>query len=229
MIDLTIINNWLDVILVLVIVSGALIVIQRDLIELVNTYAAQSFLLVILAFVIFSTTKSTVLIYLALLTLVSKVILLPYFIKKTQKEIHIKRDLEFSYLNPTGSLIVTLGIVLIVLSSFSVLIPALGIDKTQFFGAMLGISLMFIGLLVVMTRKKMITKIIGYLTIENGVLLFSLFVAELPFLVEVLLIVDLMMLVLLAAILAIGIDSSLESVGDRFKSLDWIYRGGDNR
>jgi hydrogenase-4 component E len=45
---------------------------------------------------------------------------------------------------------------------------------------------------------------------ENGVVLFSLFLTELPLLIEVLIIVDLVMLTLLATILAFGIDSTIE-------------------
>jgi hydrogenase-4 component E len=45
---------------------------------------------------------------------------------------------------------------------------------------------------------------------ENGVVLFSLFLTELPLLIEVLIIVDLIMLTLIATILAFGIDSTIE-------------------
>jgi hydrogenase-4 component E len=65
-------------------------------------------------------------------------------------------------------------------------------------------------MLVIFTRKQTITNIVGYLTMENGVLLFSFFLTELPLMIEVLIVVDLIILTLLAAILAFGIDSSIE-------------------
>ena len=61
------------------------------------------------------------------------------------------------------------------------------------------------GMLVIFSRKRIITKIVGYLTMENGVLLFGIFMAELPFIVELLIIIDLIILVILAAVLAFGI------------------------
>jgi hydrogenase-4 component E len=66
------------------------------------------------------------------------------------------------------------------------------------------------GMIVIFTRKQTITNIVGYLTMENGVVLFSLFLTELPLLIEVLIIVDLIMLTLIATILAFGIDSTIE-------------------
>jgi hydrogenase-4 component E len=65
-------------------------------------------------------------------------------------------------------------------------------------------------MIVIFTRKQTITNIVGYLTMENGVVLFSLFLTELPLLIEVLIIVDLIMLTLIATILAFGIDSTIE-------------------
>ncbi len=71
-------------------------------------------------------------------------------------------------------------------------------------------SIVFMGMIVIFTRKQTITNIVGYLTMENGVVLFSLFLTELPLLIEVLIIVDLIMLTLIATILAFGIDSTIE-------------------
>jgi hypothetical protein len=50
---------------------------------------------------------------------------------------------------------------------------------------------------------------------ENGVVLFSLFLTELPLLIEVLIAVDLIMITLLSTILAFGIDSTIEEFHNR--------------
>jgi hydrogenase-4 component E len=77
------------------------------------------------------------------------------------------------------------------------------------------------GMIVIFTRKQTLTNIIGYLTMENGVVLFSLFLTELPLLIEVLIIVDLIMLTLIVTILAFGIDSTIEEFHAR---LNPFYR-----
>jgi hydrogenase-4 component E len=66
------------------------------------------------------------------------------------------------------------------------------------------------GMIVIFTRKQTLTNIVGYLTMENGVVLFSLFLTELPLLIEILIIIDLIMLTLIATVLAFGIDSTIE-------------------
>jgi len=71
-------------------------------------------------------------------------------------------------------------------------------------------SVVFMGMIVIFTRKQTITNIVGYLTMENGVVLFSLFLTELPLLVEFLIVIDLIMITLIATVLAFGIDSSIE-------------------
>ena len=79
------------------------------------------------------------------------------------------------------------------------------------------------GMLVIFSRKTAITKIVGYLVMENGVLLFSLFFAELPMIVEILIILDLIMLILIATILAFGIDSTLEQFHEKINPLPkWL-------
>jgi hydrogenase-4 component E len=112
---------------------------------------------------------------------------------------------------------------LFVYLSFSNLLSGLNrFNSSLFFlGATVGMSIVFMGMIVIFTRKQTLTNIIGYLTMENGVVLFSLFLTELPLLIEVLIIVDLIMLTLIVTILAFGIDSTIEEFHAR---LNPFYR-----
>ncbi len=76
---------------------------------------------------------------------------------------------------------------------------------------------MLMGLIAIFSRQLAITKVIGYLSMENGVLLFGLFVTELPFITEFVIMVDLIILVLLTTILTVGMDSSIDSYMNRLK------------
>ena len=131
---------------------------------------------------------------------------------KVQKKLNIKRDVQFHFLSPITSLIASIFIILFVYLSFAPLISELNrFDSSLFFlGATVGISIVFMGMIVIFTRKQTLTNIVGYLTMENGVVLFSLFLTELPLLIEILIIIDLIMLTLIATILAFGIDSTIE-------------------
>jgi hydrogenase-4 component E len=205
--------------LVLVLITGAFIVTRKDLLSLVSTYQMQSLLLAGIALTLYSAEESPMLLSLAALTLISKVLVIPYIIKKIQREINIPRDVEFHYISPIASIFITIFLILIVYGAFTNILKDLALSSLFYLGAVFGISLTLMGMLITFSRKKVITKIIGYLTMENGVLLFSLFITELPFIIEVLILVDLFMIVLLATILAIGMDSSIEAFQERFHQL----------
>jgi hydrogenase-4 component E len=205
-------ENIVEILIVLILGTAAVIITKRDIGSLIKTYALQSLLLAVMALVLFAATKSLTLLALAVIILVSKVWLIPRFMGQVQKRLNIKRDVEFRFLTPITALIASVFIILFVYLSFTPLITELNRFNSSVFylGATVGVSITFMGMMVIFTRKQTLTNIVGYLTMENGVVLFSLFLTELPLLIEVLIIVDLIMMTLIATILAFGIDSTIE-------------------
>jgi hydrogenase-4 component E len=206
---------------VLVIISAATIITRRNILSLFTTYAAQSFLLALIAFVIYLKEGVYVLLFITILTIISKVILIPHIMKKIFKSMNIRRDVEFHHLSPTSSIFLSILIILLVRTAFSKPVRELSLNNLSFAGIVLGISLTFMGLLIMFSRSRAITKIVGYLCMENGVLLFSLFFAELPFMIEVLIIIDLVMIILLSTILAFGIDSTMKEFYEKLE----VFKG----
>ena len=204
------------ILFVVVIVAAAYIISTRNLLSLVSVYALQSLTLVGIALALWSVEGTTVLLAIAIITFATKVLIIPYFIATIQEKIRIKRDIEFHYLNPTSTLILSMALMLVVYIALSRIIPATSAKPSLFFfGAVIGISLMLMGMMVTFSRKRAITKVIGYLSMENGVLIFGMFVTQLPFIIEFLIIIDLIILVLLTTILSVGIDSTLEEYHNR--------------
>jgi hydrogenase-4 component E len=130
-----------------------------------------------------------------------------------------KRDIEFRYLTPASSILLSALLMFIVYTSFSNVAATLFDDRLFFLGAVIGVSLALMGMMVIFSRSKVVSKIVGYLTMENGVLLFGLFIAEMPFIIEVLIVIDLVMLIVLATVMAFGIDSSIEAFHRRLAQL----------
>jgi hydrogenase-4 component E len=216
--------SFIKILFVLVFFTAALIIMQRTISSLFSIYAAQSLLMAVIAFTLFAENGQPALLALALLTIVSKVILIPYTLYRVQAGVAIKRDIEFRYLTPISSIMVGMALVFFVYYLFHKLLP-LPDDNLFGMGAIVGVSLSLIGMMVIFSRKKVITKLIGYLTMENGILLFGLFMAELPFIIELLIIVDLIIFILLAIILAFGIDSSVEVFNDKLNAFTaWLTR-----
>ena len=206
-------------------ITAAFTLSTRNIASLLTVYTVQSLLLVLIAVSLYLIEGSQTLLAIAALTLVSKVLLIPLFINLIGEKIKISRDMKFNYLEPTASLLVSMGLILLSYVFLSGFFNEFVLGKLFFMGAVIGLSLTLMGMLVIFSRRKVITKVIGYLTMENGVLLFGIFVADLPFIIEILIVIDLMILVLLTTILAIGLDSTIEEYHQRLQRLN-IWSGG---
>lgn len=215
------------ILFVFVLITAAFILSTRNIASLLTVYAVQSLLLVLIASSLYFIEGNRTLLAIAALTLVSKVLLIPIFINLIGEKIKISRDLKFNYLEPTASLLVSMGLILLAYVFLSGFFSEFILGKLFFIGAVIGLSLTLMGMLVIFSRRKVITKVIGYLTMENGVLLFGIFVADLPFIIEILIVIDLMILVLLTTILAIGLDSTCEEYHQRLQTLK-IWSGGED-
>jgi hydrogenase-4 component E len=216
MIDPALVPGIIRVLFVMVIITAAYIISTRNILSLVSVYAIQSLTLVMIALALYTLEGSSVLLAIAIITFISKVLVIPYFIATIQERVRIRRDIEFHFLNPTTSLLLSMALMLVIYIALSKIMEGTPARESLFFfGAVLGISLMLMGMMVTFSRKRAISKVLGYLSMENGVLLFGMFVTELPFIIEFLIIIDLIILVLLTTILTVGIDSTLEDYHDR--------------
>ncbi|MGI5993109.1 MAG: hydrogenase subunit [Methanosarcina sp.] len=217
--DQALLEDIVRILFVFVLITAAFILSTRNIASLLTVYVVQSFLLTLIAASLYLIEGSEKLLAMAALTLVSKVLLIPLFINAIGEKIKISRDLEFNYLEPTASLLVSMGLIMLSYVFLSGFFDEYVLGKLFFIGAVIGLSLTLMGMLVIFSRKKVMTKVIGYLTMENGVLLFGIFVADLPFVIEILIVIDLMILVLLTTILAIGLDSTKNEYHKRLQTL----------
>jgi hydrogenase-4 component E len=173
---------------------------------------------------LFQATGSYVLLALAIITIVTKVIIIPYMLNRIRRDSGINRDSEFRYLTPVTAIVVGIGIIFVVYVSFSRVLQ-LSADNLFFLGAVIGVSLTLMGMLVIFSRQKVVTKVVGYVMMENGVLLFGLFMAELPLIIELLIIVDLIIFVLLSTVLAFGIDTTEQDITRKLNAFtDWFKK-----
>jgi hydrogenase-4 component E len=211
MIDTIVLNDIIQALFVLILGTAALIITQRSLVSLFNIYAVQSLILAVMAIVMLLENSTLNLLFIALLTVTVKVIVIPFFLHKILKGMPGKRDLQFYYLTPPSSIVISVVLIFIVYFFFTRFAGNLFDDRLFLLGGVIGVSLVLMGMMVIFSRKMVITKIVGYLTMENGVLLFSLFMADMPFIIEVLIVIDLLMLILISTVMAFGIDSSIES------------------
>jgi len=155
----------------------------------VKTLALQGFLLFLLVIVDIQAINWLNIAFLSLETLVIKAILIPYFLLTVIRKNEIGREIE-PYITQFYSIFIA-GIIILFgfIAAFWAAKTNAGI-KPLYFGA--SIMLIVSSLFLIINRKTIITHILCYMMLENGIFLLSLSVAnELPLLVNLGVLLDL--------------------------------------
>ena len=138
---------------------------QRRVLTLIDLFAAQGLALAISTGVVAYGTSQPHLYFSTALTLVLKVILLPWILHRLIRRLDVRWEFERLINIPTTMLI---GIVLVVFA-FNLALPISQLASTVT-RATLGIALasVMLSFLMMITRRKAIPQVIGFLAMENG-------------------------------------------------------------
>jgi hydrogenase-4 component E len=175
----------------------------------IKILAFQGLILFGVSFVKLNEMNTLNLIFILLETIIVKVITVPVFLNYIIKKNRITREVE-PYLPNFISLVI---VTTIIVSTFflSNLIDDKRLDKIYFIVAL---STLLSGLYIIITRKKIITHVMGFLVIENGVFILSMAVGnEMPMLVNTSILLDFFVCVLILGIF-------INKLGDVFKEPD---------
>lgn len=170
--------------------------IANRLLTIIKILAFQGVLLFGVSFVELSEINTINLVFILLETIVFKTFAVPLFLNYVINRNRLTREAE-PYLPYFISLvIVTLIIAGAFLISNAIEDPRL--DKVYF---VVALSALFTGLYLILSRKKLITHIMGFLVMENGVFILSLAVgSEMPMMVNTGILLDLFVSVLLLGV-----------------------------
>jgi len=138
---------------------------QRRVVSLIDLFAAQGFVLALSTAVVAWSTSQPHLYESAGLTLLLKVIVLPWLLYRLVKKLDVRWEFEGLINIPTTMLI---GIVLVVFS-FNLALPISQLASTVT-RSTLGIAMasVMLSFLMMITRRKAIPQVIGFLAMENG-------------------------------------------------------------
>ena len=141
---------------------------QRRILTLINLFAAQGATLTASTLVVAWSTHQTHLYESAALTFVLKVLVLPWILHRLIRRLNVKWDVETLINIPTTMLV---GIVLVILA-FNLALPISQLAGT-ITKSTLGIALasVLLAFLMMITRSKAVPQVIGFLAMENGLLL----------------------------------------------------------
>lgn len=149
---------------VLLLLSFAMLA-QRRLLSLVNLFVGQGLALVGSTVVVAYTTGQHHLYFSAALTLLLKVLLLPYVLHRLIRRLNLQWDTETLVNIPTTMLI---GVV-VVIFAFGLAQPLSELASTVTRSALgIAMAVVMLSFLMMITRRKAVSQVIGFLAMENG-------------------------------------------------------------
>jgi hydrogenase-4 component E len=199
----------INILLITFTISLIYIAMANRLLTYIRIIAFQGFLLFGVAFIELIEINVANLVFVLLETIIIKAIAIPMFLKYILDKNNITREAEPFVSNFVSVVIVTI----IILGSFFLtnVVQDTYVRKIFFIVAF---SALFTGLYIIITRRKIITHVMGYMVLENGVFVLSLAVGnKMPMIVNTGILLDIFVSVILLGIFA-------DKIGDVFEEQD---------
>jgi len=207
-------EKYLDLLSLLILVSSFALVASKRARTYIDTFQFQSALVALAAAVIgiynFRIEGSIELFLLCLVIVALKVIYIPIILKRTIKQVGYTVEKDF-YLNIPISVLICCG--LVILSYFS-LGSLEGIIEASTKNYLVNsISVILIGLFFMITRKKAIGQIVGFLVIENGLFIAAMLSSNgMPLIIDLGIFIDLLTGVMIMGVLVFRISETFETI-----------------
>jgi len=197
-----------NILLIAFVISLIYIGIANRLSTYINILAVQGIILFGVSFIELIQINTVNFIFILFETIVFKTIAIPVFLNYVIKKNHIVREAQ-PFLPDFLSVVI---ITCIVLGSFilSNVITGVSVRKIFFLAA---VSALLSGLFIIITRKKVVTHIMGYLIMENGVFILSLSAGnKMPMLVNTGITLDIFVSVLVLGVFVNRIGNTFEEM-----------------
>ena len=194
----------------LMLVLQLLLVVQSMLLTNIRIFALQSLLLTAIAATVAYFYNAAHVYIVAALTIVGKVIFLPWLLNRQVRRINIIQELE-PLLNAPTSMLICGGLTLL---GYVVARPFTTLQKLGNNTLAVAITLLLTGFFLMFNRRKAITQVLALLTVENGVMLAAVALTTygMPLVVELGIFFDVMVAVMVLGILVYRIRESFDSM-----------------
>lgn len=207
-------NGFADLILFLIMILDLSILVTSRIGQCVVTVAIQGAALALLPLAFWSTGGTPPLLHMALMSagsLVIKAVIIPWLLFRAIRVADVYREVE-PFVSMHLSLL--LGTALVLISFWIATVLVLPHAAPSRFMVPAAFSTLLIGFLVLVSRKKAITQVVGYIMLENGVFIFGQVLAQdLPVVAELGILLD-----LLGGIFVMGI--AIHNISLEFDHID---------
>ncbi|MGH6818254.1 MAG: hypothetical protein ACREC1_05720 [Methylovirgula sp.] len=185
------------------------IVANRQVLAVLQLFIVQSALLTISATLLGIATSSSHLFAVAGITIATKMLLIPWVLRRTvNAEVYSKREID-RVLNIPSSLLIAAALVVL---AYAVANPMLSVVHTPFarINLPLGIAASFLGVFTIVARREAVPQLLGLLALENGVFFAGVAIApNLPVIAELAAAVDVPVVALVIGLLTRRIHARL--------------------
>jgi hydrogenase-4 component E len=208
-------NNALNLFTILILISAFILIANKRQNAYITTFRLQSMLLAAVSLMVSVRSMAVnkkfdeVIIIFALIVAV-KVIIIPMIMKRTCNKVEYTVEKDF-FISIPISMLICCGLVFI---SWYVIYNIDGITNTNAKNYLIySLSVVLIGLFFMISRKKAIGQIVGFLVIENGMFLAAMLTTEgMPMFVELGLFFDLLTAFIIMGIFVFKINDTFESI-----------------
>lgn len=204
----------------LMLVLQLLLVVQRMLITNIRLFALQSLLLAAIAAVVAYVYGAWHVLVVAVLTLVGKVIFLPWLLERLVRRIKIGQEIH-PFVNMPASMLICGALTVL---SYVVARPFTSLERLGSNTLAVAIALLLTGFFLMINRRKAITQVLALLTMENGVMLAAIALTTygMPLVVEIGIFFDVVIAVMVLGILVFRIRESFDSMDvSKLNELKW--------
>lgn len=193
-----------------VLLFGIALLWRRSLSAYINAFRWQSLVLSISFVLIGYFGRDPELYVVAVVVLVLKVLVIPQYLDRLQKRVGAEREAQ-PRVNVATSLIVA-G--LLIMLAYAITRPIVMVSQQPTRGGIpLAVGLILVGLFVVISRRKALAQIVGFLVLENGIaLLAALCTYGIPLIIELGVFLDVLMGFLVMQIIVYQIRDTFESI-----------------
>jgi len=184
---------------------------QRRIVSLINLFMLQGMALVAASILLGYATGQADLYVSAALTLLLKVILIPWMLHRVVRRLNVRWDIE-TLINIPTTMLVGIGLVIF---SFSLAHPISRLSSSMAGGALgIALSCVLLSFMMMITRSKAVPQVIGFLSMENGLIFAATTVTNgMPMIVEFGVALD-----VLVGVLILGV--FMFQIREKFDSLD---------
>lgn len=215
-------SDYFDTLSVLILFSSIILMSNKRIKSYIKTFRIQSVLIALMAGIL--GIKSVIeegrfdVLIVCLVIIAVKVVYIPNLLNKTYSNVEYKVEKDF-FFNIPILVIVCCG--LVVFSYFSISNIEEINQGTSNIQIVNSVSVVLIGLFFMISRKKAIGQIIGFLVIENGLFITALFATQgMPFIIDMGIFVDLLSGVMIMGIMVFRINEKFDSISiDKLNNL----------